>query len=110
MSSYQSQAEPFGNPGKESERSELATLTTSDAPAPCSPDVVWIGTAFIHISNIVWENRAAASLHLAAKTMVPFNASFHKLVSSKHHIFQTRQSARRSRVLFLLHVMKYRET
>lgn len=75
-----------------------------------SPDVVCVGTVLIHISNIVWENRAAVSLSLAAKTMVPFNASFHKSLSSKHCIFGTRQSARTGGVLFLLHVMRHRET
>lgn len=67
-----------------------------------------IGTAFIQVSNIVWENRAATSLSLAGKTMVQFNASFHKLISSKHHIFRTRQSARKGGGLFLLHVMRHR--
>lgn len=46
-----------------------------------------IGTPFIYISNVLWENRAPTSLSLAGTTLVLFNVSFHKLLSSKQPIF-----------------------
>lgn len=66
---------------------------TSDAPGPCCVTahghnvMGGIGTPFIYISNVLWENRAPTSLSLAGTTLVLFNVSFHKLLSSKQPIF-----------------------
>lgn len=93
---------------------------TSNAPGPCCAAahghgvVGGISTPFIYESNVFWENRAAASLSLAGKTLVRFNVSYQKLLSSKQPIFGTRQSARRTVGFIFLshsaHTVQHRET
>jgi len=75
--------------------------------------MVSISTPFIYMSNVHWESRAAASLSVAGETLVPFNVSLHKQVSSKQPIFWTRQSAGTVGFIFLSHLahtVPHRET
>lgn len=82
-------------------------------PQPMNSVVGGISTPFIYISNMLWENRAAASLILASKMLVLFDVSFHKLLSSKQTGFWTRQSARKTVGFIFLahsaHIVWYRE-